>query len=197
MITYDNYRIKIYFLTEVLGSQSTGEITTDYIAKKAGVEVPEDELDMLPEKLEKATTVFHKDKSGQPMMVAYQFKGFLKNAAQTMNGKYGLPKNFKNKVERMVFIQPRFIPYVLPEGGEVTFCERALRAQTPKGDRVCLARSEQLPIGTTVSFGISILPGEITESVLKDLLDYGYNQGVGQWRSADYGQFRYELIKEE
>ncbi len=57
--------------------------------------------------------------------------------------------------------------------------------------------SEMLPEGCKVKCGITILPGEISEEVLTDLLDYGFYSGLGQWRNGGFGRFRYELKKED
>jgi hypothetical protein len=79
---------------------------------------------------------------------------------------------------------------------EITYNERPLRAQTPMGERVALARSEMLDAGVHFSCGITVLEDVIGEEVLRELLDYGYYQGLGQWRGGGYGQFTYQLTRE-
>jgi CRISPR/Cas system endoribonuclease Cas6 (RAMP superfamily) len=54
-----------------------------------------------------------------------------------------------------------------------------------------------LPEGCTVKVGIEVIAGEISEAVLRDLLDFGYYNGIGQWRGGGWGKFRYELVKED
>lgn len=194
------YKLKIFFLTPVLGSQPTRDIASEYLAKKAGFEaLPEDEIEMLPDALERGTTVFHRGKDGHPMLANYHLLGFLKESGKVQNGKLtGGVKNLRAKVSQQVFISPRFLPLTLPNGGEIDYLERPLRAETAMGPRVALARSEMLPEGTTLECHIEVMPGEITEAALRDLLDYGFYRGLGQWRnSGSYGTFRYELTREE
>ena len=87
-------------------------------------------------------------------------------------------------------IEPRKIVVQIPEGAEMTELERPLRAETPKGPRVCLARSEQLPVGTTATFRIRLFANaHITEKTLRTCCEYGEFHGYGQWRNAGFGQF--------
>jgi hypothetical protein len=195
----DSYRLNVTFLTPVLGSQPTREIATEFIAKKNGFEaLPEGEAELLPDALERGTTVFHRLPDGRPALMAYHLLGFLKEAGKVQNGKVsGGVKNLRAKVSQSVFISPRFLPLNVP-AEEIDYLERPLRAETAQGPRVALARSEMLPEGTSFTCGLEVLCGEITEDVLRDLLDYGYFRGLGQWRnSGSYGTFRYELIREE
>lgn len=198
----DTYQLKIIFLNPILGSQPTKDVASTYIAGRHGMSLPEDEIETLPDALERGTTVFHKDKNGKPLLWDYQIKGFMKAAALVLNGKVtGNVKNLRAKVNNLVFLSPRTIPITPPNGDDITdlldYLERPLRAQTAQGDRVALARSEMLPEGCSVKVGIEILPGDINEAVLRDLLDYGYYSGLGQWRNGGWGRFRYELVRED
>lgn len=190
------YSVKVTFLREILGSQSTGDVMSRYVAEKNGITMPEDEINSLPEALDKGTTVFFRDRQDRPILFDYQVKGFIKNAGKVLNGKSGMPKNLRSKINDLVFISPREILLHLPDGEELTYKERPLRAETAQGPRVALARSEMLPVDTWCKFGVEVLPGEIDKSVLEELLDYGYYQGLGQWRNARWGSFRYELVEE-
>jgi len=191
----NDYKLTVVFLTEVLGSQSTGQVASDFMAKRAGfAALPEDEVETIEDALQQGTTVFHKDADGNPLLFDYQLRGFLKNAAQVLNGRVtGNVKNLKSKVNNTVFVVPRRIRLYMPPGGEIDYCERPLRADTARGPRVALARSEMLPVGTGFEARLTVLPGDISREVLEDLLDYGYYQGLGQWRNGSYGQFRYQL----
>lgn len=191
------YKLKIILMTPMLGSQSTKEIATEFIAKKNGFEIGADEMEMLPDALERGTTVFHRDANGNPVMRNYQILGFLKASAQVQNGRVtGGVKNLRSKVGNQVFISPIVLPVKFQ--GDLDYCERPLRAETAQGPRVALARSEQIPEGAVIECGLEVMDGEITEEVLRDLLDYGYWRGLGQWRnSGAYGTFRYELVREQ
>lgn len=188
------YELEITFLTEVLGSQSTKEVAKEHIARRSGVELAEDEELSLPEQLERGTTVFYKyPNEDTPAIRDYQLKGFLKNAGRVLSGKGGLPKNLSSKVNNLVFISPRWMRVELPEGAEMDYLERPILANTAQGPRVALARSETLPIGTKFKCSIEVFPSEITENVLRELLDYGFYYGLLQWRNGGFGKFRYTL----
>jgi len=195
------YTLRIEFQEPLLGSQSTGQIASEYISKRNGFgELPEDEIETLPDALDKKTTVFHKDANGHPLLFNYQLKGFLKNAGKVNNGRLSVDpkmKNLRAKVQDYVFVEPRQIKINMPAGEEITFLERPLRAETPMGPRVALARSEMIGAGAWIECGLTVLGDVITEEILRELLDYGYHQGLGQWRNAGWGSFIYQLKAEE
>lgn len=195
-----NYKLRIICLEPLLGSQPSRDVATEYIAKKNGFEeLPTDEQETLPDALERGTTVFNKNSAGRPVLMDYQFKGFLKEAARVLNGSdaVGKLKNLRSKVDNQLFVFPRMIPLTIPEKSDgIDYLERPLRAETAQGPRVALARSEMLPAGTEFELMLSVIPGSISESVIRELLDYGYFKGVGQWRNGSYGRFRYELTAE-
>ena len=187
------YQLKVTFTEPILGTQPQKDVATKYTQDKArekGLPV-EDELETLPEMLDKGTTAFHK-LDGQPIYYDYHLKGFLKEAGSVLNGTHGV-KALRSKVDNTVFVQPRRIPLHLPEGGEIGFLERTLRGQTMKGPRVSLARSELLPVATWLEATVQVIAGPISESILRELLDYGQFKGFGQWRNGGYGRFTYEL----
>lgn len=200
------YKVKITFITGPLGSQPQKDVASEYIATKVadrvsasgaepalnGAGIAIDEEQAMTDELERGTTVFFKDEDGNPIFFDYQIKGFLKEAAQVFNGKLGGVKNLRSKIDNTVFVEPRTMPIEMPDGGAITFNERPLRAQTAQGPRTALARSEQVPALSTVSFELVVLPGEITEKIVRGLLDYGYYKGIGQWRNGGNGRFNYE-----
>lgn len=193
------YNLKVTMLEPLLGTQPQKDVATEFIqdkAREAGLDVA-DEQETLPEMLEKGTTVFHK-LEGTPLYYDYHVKGFLKEAARVFNGSeaVGGLKALRNKVDSLVFVKPRRIALHVPDGGQVSFLERPLRAMTMQGERVSLARSEMLPAGTWFECDIDVL-GTIGEKVLRALLDYGAYKGFGQWRNGGYGRFEYELTKRE
>ena len=193
------FQLKVEFLEPILGSQPTVAVASEFLAKRAGFEtLPEDEIETLPDALERGTTVFHKSKDGKPMLTDYQVKGFLKNSGKVQNGRVEAgTKNLRSKVNDYLFVTPRWIKLEIPEGEEIEFLERPLRAETAQGPRIALARSEMLPCGTKFSCGLTALDGVISEDTLRELLDYGYWQGLGQWRNGGWGKFSYELTREE
>jgi len=189
------YRVSLVTTTPMLGSQPTVDIATEFIAGKAGIELPEDEVLTLPQELEKGTTVFHK-LDGAPVLFDYQIKGFMKEAARASNGRVrGGVKNLAAKVEQYVFICPRVITMNV-DGMTIDYCVRPLRAETARGPRTAIARSEMLPAGVKIDFQLSVVYGALEQEVLEDLLDYGELKGLGQFRNGGYGRFEYVLEKE-
>jgi hypothetical protein len=196
-IQYIKYHVKVKFKYPVLGAQSSRDVTQEFVAARAGVELPHDEEPLLETELDKVTTVFHHDASGNPILLNYQVKGFFKNAAHVLNGKAGKGdesdgvKNLRSKVVNNLFVSPRIIP--LSFNGKTSFLSRPLMAKTMQGERVALTRSEQVENGS-IEFDVEIVEGsDLNETVLRDLLDYGERVGIGRWRTADYGSFTYEL----
>lgn len=190
------YTLKVTLTEPLLGTQPQKDVAMDYLqgkAKDKGIAV-EDENETLDEIVEKGTTVFHKI-DGKPIYYDYHVKGFLKESGQVQNPLRGV-KNIRSKIDNFVFIEPRRIKLVLPEGGEIDFLERPLRAMTALGPRVTLARSEMVPAETKFECQIVILGKIITEDIIRDLLNYGKFKGFGQWRGGSYGRFTYELQKQ-
>ena len=130
--------------------------------------------------------------NGKPTLSISMVKGFLKEAASIFNGLRGV-KNLRSKVGNLAFVTPRQIPLIVPDGYVMQFCERPLRAMTAQGPRVGLARSEQLPAGTSFVCQLKVFDGPISEPLLRDLLSYGSDQGFGQWRNASHGRFEFKL----
>ena len=189
------YKLKIVFTTSVLGTQPQKDVATEYITSKAvdeNGERPADELETLPVALEKGTTAFHR-LDGNPIYYDYMIKGFLKEAGRAFNGLRNV-KNLRSKITNFVFVTPRQIALHVPDGTEIGFCERPLRAETAQGPRTALARSEELPAGTWLECRLEVFDSSpISEAILRDLLDYGSRKGLGQWRNGGHGSFEYDL----
>lgn len=194
------YKVKIKFREPILGTvPKDKEVYKNYIASKAtGIEDVDtaDELETVPViDEEKGWTGFHEE-NGKPVIYNYVVKGFFKDAcgmlrraAGTESGKL---KAYKKVIDGLVFIKPRRIP--IKVNGKMDMLERPLRAQTPKGERVALARSDTCPAGSEIEFEVLIL-GEVSKKLLTEWLDYGGFRGLGQWRNAEYGSFEYTLRK--
>ncbi len=187
--------LTVMFITPVLGAQPTVAVASEYLAKnfvEGGGTLPDDEAETLPEMLERGTTVFHKDADGTPLFFDYQIKGFLKEAGRIFNGLQDV-KALRSKIDNLVFVTPRRIRLIVPEGKTIEFLERPLRAETAQGPRVALARSEQLPEDTTFECDLEVYKGPVTSDILRDLLSYGEKKGLGQWRNGGFGRFLFEL----
>lgn len=192
------------FSEPLLGTLSGDpKIAEEFILSKRPDEPAEDEQDALPaeEEIEKASTVFARD-NGQPILWDYQIKGFLKEACrvmietETMNkgelSKFRLSQYLhKRTIDGLIFVFPRKIKLILPEDYKQEFLERPLRAQTMKGERIALARSEVVPAGTKIEIEIRTLNSKLNQFV-DQWLTYGALRGLGAWRNASYGRFDWE-----
>jgi len=177
----------------------------------------DEEAESIPDPLDPtdvAMTVFLRDDQGNFAFSDHVVRGFLKTAIATLRDTPGTLThrvagakkrddvdgagalgNYKQRIDRQVFVSPRRISIVLPpgkHGGQVN--ERPLRAQTAQGPRNALARSEELPIGSQATFEIEMIGGLAREELLREWLDYGQRHGLGQWRgSGGYGRFGYMI----
>lgn len=193
-------KVKITLLEEVLGSSpSNDELLATYIASKApSSDLTSEEVDNIKaQNAEDRITVFPKTADGTPFLYDYQVKGMLKDSCK-MLAKAGKAcaaiKAYKQAIDGLIFVTPREIPYDL-HGMNVDFCERPLRAQTPMGERVSIAKSESVPAGATAEFEIECLDHKL-EDMVRECLDYGKKRGLGQWRNSGKGRFEWEEIKE-
>lgn len=195
-------KVRLEFFEEILGSANANpKIHEEFIASNAP-DAPsrKEEVEAIgvEAEVEKTQTVFPKDEEGRPFLWDYQVRGFFKSAAQAMaymGGKHKLPA-YKKKIDLLVFIKERKIPYILPKGESIGNCQRPLRGQTAQGERVSLANSETLPAGTTVEFTIEVLEDSLMNHVI-EWLDYGEYNGFGQWRNSGKGRFTWHDITDE
>lgn len=196
-------KVKVTFTEEVLGTASANpEVHREFIASNAP-DAPsmEEEVAALgaEEVFEKGMTVFPRDAEGNPIAWDYQWKGFLKDAfgmlKKVPKTECSKIKAYKKEIDGLIFIEPRAIPFELPEGGEIGVCQRPLRAQTAQGERVALASSECIPAGSCMVFEIQMMLASHLKAV-KEALDYGRLRGFGQWRNSGKGRFTYEILEE-
>lgn len=183
-------KVKITLLEEVLGSSpSNEELLATYIASKAPTsDLTTEEVDNIKaQNAEDRITVFPKTADGTPFLYDYQVKGMFKDSCKMLAkaGKAGYAggkacaaiKAYKQAIDGLIFVTPREIPYDL-HGMKVDFCERPLRAQTPMGERVSIAKSESVPAGATAEFEIECLNPKL-EDMVRECLDYGKKRGLG------------------
>jgi hypothetical protein len=101
---------------------------------------------------------------------------------------------YKGIIDGSVFIEPRQIVLHIPEGKEMGECSRPLRAQTAQGERVALAKSEEVPAGTTMEFEVlTMMPG--LDKALKECWDYARFRFMGAWRNSGKGTAIIEEMK--
>ena len=191
-------RGRLDFIEEVLGTASGDpEIHAKFIASKAD-DAPslEEEVAALgAEAVEvEKMTVFPRDEDGDPMMWDYQVKGFFKDACGVLRKINGTAcskiKAYKKEIDGLLFVEPRKIKIVMPEGGEIGTCQRPLRASTAQGERIALASSETVPAGSFIDVEITILKDDL-EDMVKECLAYGKLRGMMQWRNSGKGRFEW------
>lgn len=198
-------KIRITLTEEVLGSSpSNEELLASYIASKAPTDdLTAQEVDNIKaQAAEERTTIFPKTADGTPFIYDYQIKDMFKDSCKALAtaGKAGYPggkhcaalKAYKKAIDGLIFVSPREIPYNL-HGLKMGFCERPLRAQTPMGERVSIAKSETVPAGSTIEFEVTCLDPKL-EDVVRECLDYGTLRGLGQWRNSGKGRFTWEEL---
>lgn len=199
MIQYQQYKLKLTFLTDVLGTVPLNkQIYVDYIASKDG-SPPEAAAEADTIALEdKGKTGFHRVNglNSDPFLYDYALKGFMKDACGMLarvDGSLSKKiKAYKKIIDGLVFVEPRQIAFNL--AGDIGELQRPLRAQTPQGERVALAFSETVPAGSTLEFTLLVLDdGAVSQELLSEWFDYGKFRGLGQWRNGSYGRFEYEI----
>lgn len=199
----ETLKVRATFLEGLLGTKALDdELFEEFIAKKCANGAQADELSAqermdVGEEIEKSSTGFHRNGDGTPILWDYQIKGFFKDACGMLNRSKpkadGL-KAYKKEIDGCIFVTPREIPIHMD--GDMGWCQRPLRAQTAQGDRVALARSEEVPAGSRIEFTIQVLNKKLVAHV-KEWLEYGQLRGIGQWRNSGKGRFTYELLKED
>jgi len=211
-IERDMLKVKVTLNTDMLGTAPKDkEVYAAFVASKTAdnqeltasqkKELTETELaDVQNGEAEQAETRgwtgFLKDKEKGLWIPDYMIKGFLKTAIETcqVNGAIRKIPAYKKWVDRMIHVRPRkiFLGKMEPDG----INERPLRAQTPKGERVTLARSDYIAAGSEFSFEVMILKNTkgLTPEVIEAVFEYGEFVGLGQWRgSGGFGQFTAEV----
>jgi len=203
-------QFEITFIEPLLGTISGNpEIAEKFILSKHPEGVQPDEqagVENAEEQLKEQTTVFARNSDGKAMLWDYQFKGFLKEACQAITVSAGQHTKeqlkgarlteylYKRTIDSLIFVEPRQIILESPNGDEFGFCERPLRGQTMRGERIALARSEEAPAGTKITLAIRVLNKKLWPFVL-DWLEYGKFKGSGCWRNSGKGRFLYQQLR--
>lgn len=193
-------KVKLTFLEPILGtSPANDDIYREFIGSKAeDAATVEDEVAALgvDAVVEKGTTIFPRTEDGVPFLYDYQIKGFFKDTCGGLRKVKGTVssgiKAYKKEIDKLIFPQPRQI--LFENFGEVGFCQRPLRAQTPQGERVSMAMSEEVPAGSSVTFEVVLLHDD-HEKAVREWLDYGRLSGIGQWRNSGKGRFAWQEVQ--
>lgn len=199
-------RVKLTFVENVLGSAPNNpEIYTEFLGKKAPDAMSrEEEIAALGDDVvaEKGTTVFPRDDDGTPIFWSYQIEGFFKGTCGFLRSVEGTEsskiKAYKKTIDGRIFVHgdrskdnPTGRKIRINGAFPMGLNQRSLRASTPQGERTSLACSEEIPAGATCEFNILIL-NDKDEALVREWLDFGIWNGIGQWRNAGYGRFVWE-----
>lgn len=208
----EQLHVELTFTEELLGTASGNqELHEQFIASKSSDKAKSaEELAALPaeELVEKSKTVFARDDDGAPVLWDYHIKGFFKDACLALQESDGscikkgedqkklkLTKYmYKRTIDNCIFVNPRKIVLHMPEGGEIGTCQRPLRAETMRGERVALAHSETVPAGTKCQFEVIVQNAKLVPFV-KEALAFGTLKGLGQWRNSGKGRFVHTWVK--
>ena len=193
-------KVRVRFTEPVLGGTPMNEeIYRDFIASKAPLEQDiQDELDAIStdDVVAKGKTTFPRDENGEPFLYDYHWKGFFKSACSMLRPikdteSSGL-KSYKKVIDGEVFVFPRRIMF--ENVSDIRECQRPLRAQTPMGERVALAISDEIPEGAEMQFTVQVF-NNAHEKLVREWLSYGQYSGMCQWRNS--GKGRFEVIDYE
>jgi hypothetical protein len=211
-LTSNVIHVEATFIHPVLGTApGNPDLYAEFIGQKSEIDAEriKDELASLPaEELEaKGKTVFHRDDDGNPCLLDYQIKGMIKQAVVAFcafgdirlgTGKNKISKwTAKRIVDLFIFVYPREIPLIIPDGLELDECVRPLRGEIRSGgkimERVALACSERAPKETKIRFSVEWLRPELEKTVM-NALEYGKKIGIGQWRGSGMGRLKWVVI---
>lgn len=215
-------RVRLHLTKEMLGSQpGEKDVFSEYIAANApDAMTMQEEIEAygVADVEDKGRTIFLRDEQYRPILKDYQIRGFIKEKMKILGeltikepvevngkmkkkkiprnetGKAGINKyNAQKIVDNLIFVKPEIIPIIFKGGtGD---CQRPLRAETLQGPRVALASSDTVPAGATLEFTIRLEMPELEASV-RECLDFGELNGLGQWRSGGKGTFLWEELDE-
>ena len=202
-------RIKVTLIDEMLGTNpGNKKVHERFINSNApDAETRAEELEHLPaeEMIKNEMTVFYRDDDGNPAMACYHMYGFFKSACgflrKVKGSKSEKIKAYKKSIDGLIKVYPnasdptgRYLTLHMPEGEEIKSCQRPLRAQTMQGERVALANSETVPIGTWFECDIVAFDPSLWATI-EEWLGYGQFNGLGQWRSSGKGAFVWEYVE--
>lgn len=188
-------RFLIGKLRKKLEKMEEGEEREEFEEKIKKMEA--EEVATIEETEEGSWTGFHSDEAGL-FVYDYFIRGFLKNSGNVQKDELEI-RAIRSKIDKWLFVFPRRIYVEDNSSGSIKkkaddILERSLRVRTPKGERVTLARSDCVKIGSVLNCTLTVLkPKLFTEKVIREILDYGQYQGLGQFRNGSYGRFKYTL----
>jgi hypothetical protein len=192
-------KVKIAFTQELLGTQTGDkEVYRSFIGSKApdAAKLEEEVANLGADDVVDKGKTFFPRVNDIPVIYDYQIRGFFKEACKALSKVTGTKssglKAYKQQIDLRIFVKDR--NNFLKDFDEVREFQRPIRCQTMQGERVSLAISEMLPIGTTCEFTVQCLV-DSDIALVKEWLDYGAFHGFLQFRNGGFGKFTWEEIK--
>lgn len=201
-------RYRLNGRSPLLGSWPAQEdIRTKYLLSKCPddrePDDPERDIDYSEEE-ERGLTVFPRDaKTGNPVLLAHQLKGFFKEALNTMDNGIAMARK---KADNYLFIEPArmfFYRDGKPIAEEDDRLQRPLRGNVLGREHIALAESEMINDPWSIEFSVMLYRNKgtakskaLTWEAIEDALDYGFWKGLLVWRNGGYGKFDWERIDE-
>ena len=121
------------------------------------------------------------------------FLGNVGNCFDRYCPEYSKPFSLEELFTRAATIEQLDAVDLVMDWGMMDECQRPLRAQTPQGERVSIAISDMIAAGAQIEFTIQYL-NEKDERFIREWLDYGQLNGIGQWRNSGKGRFTWEAV---
>lgn len=186
----------VIFCRGILGmTPGKKDIHEKYIASKApDAKLMNEEIAErgLNEVINEEKNVFPRTEEGIPFIYDYQWKGYFKEKCAFIS-RMKIPgtksptiKAYKKLIDGGVYVQDRRNIINGPVLDET--CQRTLRANTPQGERISLANSEEIPYGSTTEMTVETMT-KSEEDLVREWLSFGIYHGTGQWRSSGKGRF--------
>ncbi len=227
-MTKETLNVLLTFRMPVLGTANANpKLHLEHVASRSpDAERIQKEIEALPaeEQLEKSTTVFPQE-NGNPFAYDYQLRGFFKGQIATLVeldepcAKSLSKWTYKRAVDTMLFIEDWKNFFTDKDGNRIpaealTNNTRPMRVDTPQGERVCLATSQQIPEGTQLRFTVkwyvngspmtrtkkdgseaAVSRLRVNKELIIASLDLGENYGFSQWRGGGFGRFSWKEEK--
>jgi len=143
-------------------------------------------------------TVFPRDPQGNLCILNYHVLGYFKEMAGSFL-KEGFRQKFSRYTDVKASLNGRYRECLLMRNGQPitqadAVLERSLRAWVRNQYIVSIVASEYLAPPIETEFFLIVLGDtklhNITEDIIKYLLEIGEEKGIGQWRNAGYGKFK-------
>lgn len=199
---------------EVLGRSDTIPDKVDEIlAYSQGLQEEFDALVKSGE--ERKSTIFMRGEDGHPVISSHMILGNLKENLRIIVNNSSEPEDkkkarvrFKSQVAEIGALDVKVVEaFIRPSNdivrgndGKPTLLERPIRFERMGKVQTAIALSEYLPVGTEYECHLRVRTdspfNDNDAQLLKQLLDMGKNNGLGQWRgSGSKGQFFYKIEK--